>query len=612
MKKTVWLLVMFCVLMMCCSAQAEQNIMNQAWNTMPKITDIYEVADGEIRIEWTGKADAYQVHLDDGDAMNVEAPYVVLKKVKVGGHHVRVFPLLEMDKEKAESIGVEIKSEYGVGLNVDVPLGKLAGFLGIDKQVFVRGTNASEQVDYRYDKKSNIGRVKVKNVKAFVDTSNTVCLTFEDDFHADEYKVTIYYGDNIHNIIYTREQTERGRGNTPALLERNSENNTVTLRLPPDYLKTFKCGALQMGQKYGFTVQLRMYSSSLLHKDRVLNNVILESKESSKHTFVPQSPWLDKPEIESCVQVADGQVEIKWSHPGLVMGCAYDVLVDGKVAASSNQDRATVYGLLDGSYSMTVLPRLNGNEGNESVKKKVKVENNWSAAPKIVRLEQVADGKVEIDWSHAGAGCEYRVVLKHEVFLGVGFSEFRSLTTANKYAVVNQVPDGTIKVTVQPILKGENGKISMQRSMKVKSSWNVAPEFQLEQFGNSGNVLKVDVKAMNGIKKYKVEVYVKNKNDSWIPFQKKYSKYGETEIVPGLISSSYKVISIDKEHHEPEMHVRVKVWGVHVGYQGAEYETPVAQQDFTMKAMENDSLLQTLPQTLEEYTDEIVQLVPAQ
>ncbi|MBR3904386.1 MAG: hypothetical protein IKJ51_01575 [Clostridia bacterium] len=610
MKKTVWLLVAFCTLMLCCCAHAEQNIMNEKWNTAPRITDIYEVADGQIRIEWTGMAEAYQVHLDDGDVMNVETPYVLLKKVKVGGHHVQVFPLLEMDKEKAESIGVEIKSEYGVGLNVDVPLGKLAGFLGIDKQVFVRGTNASEQVDYRYDKKSNIGRVKVKNIKAFVDSSDTVCLTFEDDFHADEYKVTIYYGDNIHNIIYTGEQTAKGWGNTPALLERNSENNTVTLRLTPDYLKTFKCGALQMGQKYSFTVQLRMYSSSLLHQGRVLNNVILESKESSRHTFVPQSLWMDKPVIESCEQVADGRLEIKWSHPGLVMGCSYDVLVDGKVAASSNQDKAMVDGLLDGSYSITVKPRLNGKEGSESVRKKVKVENNWSAAPQIVRLEQIADGKVEIGWNHAGAGCQYRVVLKHEAFFGVGFYEIRSLTTADRNVIVDQVPDGTVQVTVQPVLKEENGKVSKGRSIKVKNSWNVAPEFRLEQVGNGGNVLLVDVKVMDGIRKYQVEVYVKNDDRKLL--QPEYSKYGEMEIVPGLFSPSNKAMSIDKEPREAEMRVRVKVWGVHVGYQGEEFTTPVAQQDFTLKMMENDSLPQTLPLITEEYTDESMQLVPAQ
>lgn len=89
--KRFWIVLLLSVLCGVAVATAESDT---AWRAAPVITQAYEIAPGELYLEWQGAAPVYQVHVDGEKVANTNVNHIRVK-IKEGTHVLHVYPISE-------------------------------------------------------------------------------------------------------------------------------------------------------------------------------------------------------------------------------------------------------------------------------------------------------------------------------------------------------------------------------------------------------------------------------------------------------------------------------------------------------------------------------------
>ena len=385
MKRTVFLLAVILLLttgMAMCETASN-------WTDAPVITKAYEIESGKLYLEWQGNAILYQVYMDGESVASVIVNNAVIP-LKNGSHMIYIFPIYET-KAADTSIDFDINSKLGSGgVRLDLAA------LGIDPKKLTAG-NPSEvlSVDYTPDP---IFNAAPDQLAAEMDFGDRVHLSFTDRYNADEYLITIK---NRNDVNYVRFRVDTDG----AAQFISKAGSAVSLTLDREFLEKQGCMVPELNEKYTFTVQLRKYAVNMITVEKE-TMVIHESKVSKGYDYTPEALWKTAPVITYASQTAEGEITIKWDHDDNDMGCEYvvykikktlGVKTGEEVWGTTAENEFVVKDLMNGGYTVAVMPRYMGEKGKMSGEAKIDVKNDWITAPAL-SCSQADEGQVQLIW----------------------------------------------------------------------------------------------------------------------------------------------------------------------------------------------------------------------
>lgn len=400
MKK---LFAVFFVMLLCLCGLALAD--DDAWMNPPVITAAYEISAGKLYLEWQGSAPVYQVYMDGQSVASAIVSNAIIP-ISKGTHAISVYPINETkNADTTLELGFNgkvLKQDVGTSITLDL------GALGLDPKKLVAG-NPSEtlSIDYIPDAVFD-AQPEIKS--AITDFNDHVVLSFTDRYNADEYLVTIKVGRDVSYVKFSKADED-----ARSLLELG--NGTVTLILDPAYLSSQGSWAPELDQDYKFAVQLRKYADNVLNGENI-TSVIHESKTSGEFSYKPIAAWKTAPVVTYASQTADGQISIEWTHDDNGLGCEYAVMKITRVLGiqTAEEELAVTTGrncvlndLMNGDYSIAIVPRLNGDRGSASADANVKIQNDWVVAPKLVCQQE--GGTVKLNWTAAEGVETYHITV---------------------------------------------------------------------------------------------------------------------------------------------------------------------------------------------------------
>lgn len=351
------------------------------WRTQPVITQVYEQAPGKVYLEWNGKASAYHIFLDGKWLCSTDVPSALID-INRGAHNIKVVPA---GKEGATDISLGVN--YVVAIDFALP-GTTPG-------------TPSAPLSIDYIPNSILG-AELAAPSAQMSSDNTVLLSWNDRFGADEYLISVKEGSKTDFIRFFPKDETRNEQISIA-------GSVVTVRLDPAYLRENGYAQIELGKKYAFTVLLRKHATSMLTGETI-PSVIHETKASQELLFTPYGIWSVAPVITQAEQIGEGQVRLQWEHErGVNTSCEYDVILASKVlmvktadtlVATTSDQEIILNDLADGSYSFSIVPRLDASKGAASAEASVTVKNTWVEEPKLT-LAQVDNHQVKLEWPAA-------------------------------------------------------------------------------------------------------------------------------------------------------------------------------------------------------------------
>lgn len=396
--KRVALLTM--AIFLCATFLANSEEANEDWFVAPIITKAYELSSEKLYLEWQGSAPVYQVYMDGASVASVIVNNAIIP-LKKGTHSILVYPINE-----AKSADTKLE------LGLDAVGGKL-GFdlavLGIDPKKLATGNPSDPlHIDYTINPIFNASPDKLA---AETDFDNRILLSFVDRYNADEYLITVKNRNDVNYVRFNSDAEEAAQFVSKA-------NSVVTLTLDQDYLQKNGCMVPELDEKYSFTVQLRKYAINMLNGEEE-QTVIHESQISNNFDYTPTAPWKIAPIITYASQTADGQITLQWSHDDNDLGCEYAVMRINKalgiktgeeVWGNTTDNTFIVSDLMNGNYTIAVMPQYEGEKGNTSNEVSLEVKNDWVIAPTL-SCEQINKNQVKLAWT-ASANMEiYRITV---------------------------------------------------------------------------------------------------------------------------------------------------------------------------------------------------------
>ena len=399
MKKGFWAAVCLClaVAALAAPATAEEQ---ESGITIPVITSAYELSSGKIYLEWSGNAPVYRVYVDGEAKMdtNVSNANVSLNP---GTHTLLVYPFSESkNAETTIDLGVDIMN-YGGSISLDLAA------LGLDPKKLTAGTpSAPLNIDYRPD---SIFESAPDKFSAITDQDDRVLLSFTDRQYADEYAVTMNIGRDVSHISYRCDDPEQA-----AWIAR--DGNRVTLTMDPAWLSNQGVMAPEIGEKCTFRVQLRKKATDYITGEKKAT-VVHESKVSDAFEYTPVEAWRNAPEITYASQTADGEITLRWAHDDYGAGCSYKVMKINKTFGIKTGEEClgtvpehefVIRDLMNGKYTLTVVPQWKSETGNASAETEVEIKNDWVIAP-LLSCEILEDHTVMLSWQAAGGVEKYHL-----------------------------------------------------------------------------------------------------------------------------------------------------------------------------------------------------------
>lgn len=385
MKKIV--IVLFALLIMLSAmAIAEED---PYWSDAPVIKKAYEQSAGKFYLEWEGYAPVYQVYLDGEKVADVIVNHYVISMEK-GAHKIIIYPINEV-READTKVDLELNANViGGGISIDL------ASLGLDPKHLYAG-NPSETLSVDY-KPSQITNSTPEGLSAYTDPQDRVVLSFEDQYNADEYLVTVKRKNDVNYLTY-RMSNDTDKALVTKL------NSNVSLILDQEFLRAQDCMIPELNEEYKFTVQLRKYGISLLESDNS-ERAILESKVSGEYTYRVTATWKIAPVITFASQTADGQITLEWEHDDYGIGCEYAVMKINKVLGVMTGEEQlgltkdhsfTAADLTNGGYCINIVPIYNNEKGTYSADANVDVKNEWVVAPEL-KCEQLDGKRIRLTW----------------------------------------------------------------------------------------------------------------------------------------------------------------------------------------------------------------------
>ena len=398
MKK--WLVSFLIIAMIISCAALGESSSN--WQIAPVITQAYELSSGELYLEWEGAAPVYQVYMD-GECIESTIVNNAILPVKNGTHSITVYPI-------SEAKSADTKIELGLTAKViGASVGLDLAALGLDPKNLTAGTPSSPlNIDYT---SSPIFSASPEELQAVTDPQNRVHLSFTDRYYADEYIVSIKINKDVNYVKFTK-----GNEESDALIEQT--DSLTTLTLDPAFLKNQECMIPQLDNKYSFTVQLRKYAENMLDGEKI-PAVIHLSKESSSFNYTPTAAWKTAPVISYASQTADGQITLQWEHEDYGLGCKYSVVKINKslgiktseeILGETAESQFVINDLSNDTYSFSVVPAFEDEQGFASEDINVEIQNNWVIAP-ILACEACGNNSVHLSWPTAEGIESYHITV---------------------------------------------------------------------------------------------------------------------------------------------------------------------------------------------------------
>ena len=369
------------------------------WKEKPIITDVYELSEERLSLEWDGNADLYQVYVDGEDVSTVNLSAAVIT-LKTGAHQIVVVPV----KYESKNADTNLNLNFGIGPveaggNIDL------ASLGVDPKDLLQGT-PSETFTINYTPDPLLSAVP-EIMSADTDFDNRVLLTFTDKYYSDVYRITVKSGKDENYVEFD-----------PSSDFVTKTNSQVTITLDQDYLKNCRCFIPELDHEYSFLVKLQKHPDNYVNGQKE-ESIILESKESKAFDYMPVAAWKTAPEITYASQTADGQVTLQWVHDDNGLGCEYRILRYEKVlgiktgekeVGKTSENEYVIKDLLNGKYTYAVVPFYSGEQGFTSEEASVEVQNNWVVAPAL-ECELGENKQVILKWSSPDSIESYHVTV---------------------------------------------------------------------------------------------------------------------------------------------------------------------------------------------------------
>ena len=442
MKKIAVLLMLTVALTF--SACGWRIVAVEDWKEKPIITDVYELSEDKIYLEWEGYSDLYQVYVD-GKKVSTVNYSISFIDLKAGVHQIVVIPVKYESKKADTDMGMNVNyKDFGAGVNI--PLGAL----GIDPKDLLQGT-PSETFNINYAPDPLLSAVP-EIMSADTDFDDRVLLTFTDKYYSDVYRITVKSGKDENYVEFD-----------PSSGFVTKTNSQVTITLDQDYLKNHQCLVPELDQEYSFLVKLQKHPNNYVDGQKE-ESIVLESKESKAFEYTPFAVWKNAPEITYASQTADGQVTLQWVHDDGGLGCEYRILRYDKIlgiktgekeVGKTTENEYVIKDLLNGKYTYAVVPFYSGERGLTSEEASVEVQNNWVVAPAL-ECELGENKQVILKWSSPEGIESYHVT----VYAGSGsLLRFVNLDY-NKYSEFDvQAKSGDMEYifTYQDSIDPENG-----------------------------------------------------------------------------------------------------------------------------------------------------------
>lgn len=377
---------------------------NDNWKTQPTITSVFESDDGQITLEWEGKADIYQLYVDGKIAVTTTLSTTLLN-LKNGSHRISVVPIRYESKNADTRIEIGFKALDSVGVEGVIDLGSL----GIDPKDLFQGT-PSKTLTYNQRKNPFLNaRAEIKG--AVTDFNDHVHLIFSDKYESDVYRIAVVNGKDITYVDYDALSKATGK-----FIKKS--NSTVTLELDPFVLKQQGCMIPELDEKYSFKVILLKHPVNQITGEKITSSV-LSSDEGKSFSYTPSAAWKTPPTITYASQTADGQVTLRWQHEDNGLGCKYEVLILDKVLnvkkgerviGSTSSGEYIVKDLLNGKHSFAVRPVLSNKYGIASDTATIDVKNNWVTAPSLT-CSFGTGNSVKLKWDAADGVESYHFIV---------------------------------------------------------------------------------------------------------------------------------------------------------------------------------------------------------
>ena len=309
MKKLNLFILLIVLLLTGVTVSAKEN---NDWSAKPVITNIYELTNEKLLLEWNGNAEFYQVYIDGKEVATVNIKFSIID-LKPGNHQIAVIPINYQPKggdkqfsgsfeiagvseliNKIEESGlseilneipgisiVNNLSDLNIGFSLD-----LSAF-GIEPKDLIHGTSSDTfKINYSVNPILN---AKPEIISADINKDDNIVLTFSDKYNADRYQLAIKSGNDVNYINF-----DTGSKKASSLIEK--DNTTVSITLDPEYLQANGCIIPELEQKYSFMIKLQKRPTNFINGSNE-TIALLESKDSKSYDFTPHAAWKKAPVI---------------------------------------------------------------------------------------------------------------------------------------------------------------------------------------------------------------------------------------------------------------------------------------------------------------------------
>ena len=385
MKKILFALIVVMAISLSVFALGEENT---NWDKQPVITVAYEMSAEKLYLEWEGNSLLYQIQMDGKRILDVGEAKAIIS-IKKGTHTIIIYPTYS-NKADNNIVSANIDGVGTFGLDLSS--------LGIGGQDLSFG-NASEPLNIDYNPNPILNAVPDK-LSADTVEKNDVRLSFVDRYNADAYLITVKSGNDLNYVQFNSME------DSASFISK--ERSISSVLLDQDYLTDNNCMIPELDEKYSFQVQLRKYAVNLVNGEKI-KTVMLESKASKWFDYTPIAGWKSKPAISFASQVADGQVKIAWEHNSFGIDVDYSVIKSNKalfvktgeeVLGITKEHEMIINDLTNGDYTLSVVPKYDGETGPGSDEVTIAVKNEWVIAPNLV-CEQAGDHQIKLSWTAA-------------------------------------------------------------------------------------------------------------------------------------------------------------------------------------------------------------------
>ena len=372
--------------------------MNADWTEEPTFLSAHETGKDQFTIIWEGKAPVYIVKVDGTDKATV-ADNKATFKLDNGTHNLQIIPVnRESGRDDIEGITGPISIRTSYNFNLDK--------YHMKKDHLVAGQFSEEkEINYTAEK---IYDASPDGLTSFLDLHGAIHLRFIDHFKSDRYIVSYRTGSDEYSVAFSRDDQESAKwiSTTADLIE---------IVLDPDFLQSKRDPIIQPDKDYTFSVQLQKKPIDYMSNEKAEKTLLSSQRANTSLKTTPV--WKTAPVITFAEQTADGEVTIRWTHPGAELGYQYSVSLRSKAVFITtgeselikvNGTEAVLKGLQNGNYTLVVTPEVDGQKGTSSAEFTVVVNNNWSQAPEVV-LSQIDSRTAKAEITHIFGIEEYHI-----------------------------------------------------------------------------------------------------------------------------------------------------------------------------------------------------------